>query len=150
MKDHHFGRYEERRWRPIVWTSELEVGVETIDKAHRELIELYNAVREASQLKDRAWTGVLLERLGNATAAHFEEEEMLMSGINYAQAPDHKEEHRKLLDEFAHQVDEWRDRHDSAELLCRFLYAWLHAHVAAMDSNLARLINDRLASGGGE
>ena len=69
MKDHHFGRYEERRWRPIVWTSELEVGVETIDKAHRELIELYNAVREASQLKDRAWTGVLLERLGNATAA---------------------------------------------------------------------------------
>ena len=47
MKDHHFGRYEERRWRPIVWTSELEVGVETIDKAHRELIELYNAVREA-------------------------------------------------------------------------------------------------------
>ncbi|MBK9236807.1 MAG: hypothetical protein IPO19_12610 [Rhodoferax sp.] len=90
MKDHHFGRYEERRWRPIVWTSELEVGVETIDKAHRELIELYNAVREASQLKDRAWTGVLLERLGNATAAHFEEEEMLMSGINYAQAPDHR------------------------------------------------------------
>ena len=150
MKDHHFGRYEERRWRPIVWTPELEVGVDAIDKAHRELIELYNAVREASQLKDRAWTGVLLERLGNATAAHFEEEEMLMSGINYAQASEHKEEHRKLLDEFAHQVDEWRDRHDSAELLCRFLYAWLHTHVAAMDSNLARLINEWSTVGGGD
>lgn len=149
MKDDQFGKFEERRWRPIVWTPSLEVGVEVIDNGHRELIELYNAIREASQLKDRAWTGVLLERLGNATALHFDEEEMLMSGINYAQATHHKEEHRKLLDEFAHQVDEWRDRHNSAELLCRFLYAWLLRHVAALDAKLARAIKDASAANGG-
>ena len=149
MKDDKFGTFEERRWRPIVWTPELEVGVEVIDNGHRELIDLYNAVREASQLKDRAWTGVLLERLGNATALHFDEEEMLMTGINYAQAVDHKEEHRKLLDEFAHQVDEWHDQHDSAELLCRFLYAWLLRHIAALDAKLAQAIKDASAASGG-
>lgn len=149
MKNDGFGAFEERRWRPIVWTPDLEVGVEVIDNGHRDLIELYNSVREASQLKDRAWTGVLLERLGNATAAHFEEEEMLMSGINYAQAADHKDEHRKLLDEFAHQVDEWRERHNSAELLCRFLYAWLLKHIAALDARLARAIKDASAANGG-
>lgn len=124
------------------------VGVEVIDTGHRDLIDLYNSVREASQLKDRAWTGVLLERLGNATALHFKEEELLMSGINYVQAADHKEEHRKLLDEFAHQVDEWRDQHDSAELLCRFLYAWLHRHISAQDAKLARAIKDASAASG--
>ena len=149
MKDDKFGTFEERRWRPIVWTPELEVGVEVIDNGHRELIDLYNAVREASQLKDRAWTGVLLERLGNATALHFDEEEMLMTGINYAQAVDHKEEHHKLLDEFAHQVDEWRDQHDSAELLCRFLYAWLLRHVAVLDAKLAGAIRDAATANGG-
>ncbi|MDP2369621.1 bacteriohemerythrin [Rhodoferax sp.] len=148
MKDDQFGAYEERRWRPIVWTPSLEVGVDVIDNGHRALIELYNSIREASQLKDRAWTGVLLERLGNATAAHFEDEEKLMSGINYAHAADHKDEHRKLLDEFAHQVDEWRDRHNSAELLCRFLYAWLVRHVAALDARLAQAIKEASGANG--
>jgi hemerythrin len=140
MKEDHFSTFEERRWRPIVWSPAIEVGVEAIDDGHRGLIELYNLDREASQLKDRAWTGVLLERLGNATAAHFAVEESLMSGIDYQHAATHQEEHRKLLEEFADQVDDWRDRHNSAELLCRFLYAWLLRHIVAMDIQLGRAL----------
>lgn len=142
MNDDGFGVFEERRWRPIVWTPNIEVGVEVIDSGHRLLIDLYNSIRDASQLKDRAWTGVLLERLGNATAAHFRDEEALMSGVSYPRATVHREEHRKLLEEYAHQVDEWRDRHNSAELLCRFLYGWLLRHIVALDIELGRAIQD--------
>ena len=149
MKDDQFGKFEERRWRPIVWTPNLEVGVEVMDSGHRGLIELYNSIRDASQLKDRAWTALLLERLGNATTAHFHDEETLMLGINYAHAAVHKDEHRMLLEEFAHQVDEWRDRHNSAELLCRFLYGWLLGHIVAMDIQLGEAIKDAAGTDAG-
>lgn len=142
MNDDGFGVFEERRWRPIVWTTDIEVGVEVIDSGHRLLIDLYNSIRDASQLKDRAWTGVLLERLGNATAAHFQDEEALMSGIDYPLMAEHKQEHNKLLEEYAHQVDEWRDHHNSAELLCRFLYGWLLGHIVALDIELGQAIRD--------
>lgn len=149
MNDDGFGVFEERRWRPIVWTPNLEVGVESIDSGHHILIDLYNSIRDASQLKDRAWTGVLLERLGNATASHFHDEETLMASISYPRVAVHKEEHRKLLEEYAHQVDEWRDHHNSAELLCRFLYGWLLRHIVALDIQLGKAIRDAPRTDGG-
>lgn len=135
--------FEERRLgnlEPIVWTAKLALGIEPIDAQHRALIGRYNAILVTSKSADKARLATLLEQLGNETAAHFENEELLMSGADYEHAATHKEEHRKLLEELAHQVDDWRKNHISAELLCRFMYLWLLRHIVALDRPLAEAI----------
>lgn len=132
---------------PIVWTEKHLVGVDIIDAEHRALIEMFNSILAVSKSHNQAELAILLEQLGDATAAHFASEESLMAQFDYAHAAQHRIDHQKLLDEFGHQVDDWRNRHISAELLCRFMYRWLLRHVLASDMALGEAINRHAASG---
>ena len=131
---------------PIVWSEEHLVGVEIIDTEHRALIDLFNSILVVSKSHNRAELAILLEQLGNTTASHFESEEALMARFDYAHAAQHRIDHQKLLDEYGHQVDDWRNKHISAELLCRFMYRWLLRHVLASDMALGEVINRHAAS----
>jgi len=135
--DEELDIFEERRLedrKPIVWNSKFALGIEEIDAGHRAMIAVFNDILVAKDSADRTRLAILFERLGNTTADHFEHEEKLMSRLNYRYAATHVDEHRKLLDEFAHQVDDWRDNHISAGLLCRFMHRWLLNHIASSDS----------------
>lgn len=132
---------------PIVWTEKHLVGVDIIDAEHRALIEMFNSILAVSKSRNQAELAILLERLGDATASHFASEESLMAQFDYAHAAQHRIDHQKLLDEYGHQVEDWRNRHISAELLCRFMYRWLLRHVLASDMALGESINRHAASG---
>ena len=132
---------------PIVWSEKHLVGVEIIDAEHHALIDLFNSILAVSKSHNHADLAILLEQLGNITASHFESEETLMAQFDYAHAAQHRLDHQKLLDEFGHQVDDWRNKHISAELLCRFMYRWLLRHVIASDMALGEAINRHAASG---
>ena len=136
--------FEERRlgaMEPIQWTSALQLGIEAIDANHRALIVTLNTILAARQSTDKAKLAALLEQLGNETAADFQTEEELMAQLSLENVAAHKEEHRQLLEEFANQVDDWRENRISAELLCRFMHHWLIRHIAALDIPLAVAIN---------
>lgn len=132
---------------PIVWSEKHLVGVDIIDTEHHALIDLFNSILAVSQSRNYAELAILLEQLGNITASHFESEEALMAQYDYAHAAQHRIDHQNLLAEFGHQVDDWRNRHISAELLCRFMYRWLLRHVIASDMALGEAINRHAASG---
>lgn len=132
---------------PIVWTEKHLVGVDIIDAEHRALIEMFNSILAVSKSHNQAELAILLEQLGDATASHFASEESLMARFDYAHAAQHRIDHQKLLDEYGHQVEDWRNRHISAELLCRFMYRWLLRHVLASDMALGEAINRHAASG---
>ena len=132
---------------PIVWSENHLVGVEIIDTEHHALIDLFNSILAVSKSDNHAELAILLEQLGNITASHFASEETLMAQFDYAHAAQHRVDHQKLLDEYAHQVDDWRNKHISAELLCRFMHRWLLRHVIASDMALGEAINRHAASG---
>ena len=132
--------FEERRlggMEAIQWTPALELGIASIDANHRAMIDTLNAILATRQTDDKARLAALLEQLGNETAADFQTEEALMLQLSVENLATHKEEHRQLLDEFANQVDDWRQNRISAELLCRFMHHWLIRHIAALDIPLA-------------
>jgi len=134
---------EERRLenlKPILWTSKIALGIEEIDEGHRAMFALFDAILSARKLADKARLAALLEQLGDATAAHFQCEEKLMAKFGYEHAAAHREEHRKVLDEYAHQVDDWRESRISSELLCRFMHRWLLRHIAVSDMPLGEAI----------
>ena len=143
--------FEERRLenlKPIFWTSKLALGIEENDAGLRAIFAIFNAILEARKSTDKKRLAMLLEQLGNETAAHFQYEEKLMSRFGYEHSASHKEEHRKLLDEFSSQVDDWRAGYISADLLCRFMHRWLLRHVAISDTPLSEAIRRQNAEGG--
>ena len=131
--------FEERRQRSMEafqWDSALELGIAAIDANHRAMIATLNAILEARQSSDKTKLATLLEQLGNETAIDFQTEEELMSQHSLGNLNLHKEEHRQLLEEFANQVDDWRENRISATFLGRFMYRWLLRHIAALESSL--------------
>ena len=132
---------------PIVWSEKHLVGVGIIDAEHQALVDLFNLILAVSKSHNHGELAILLEQLGNTTASHFASEETLMAQFDYAHAAQHRIDHQKLLNEYAHQVDDWRNRHISAELLCRFMHRWLMRHVIASDMALGEAITRHAANG---
>lgn len=142
-----FDVYEERRLdnlESILWTSKLTLGIESIDANHHAMIDLLNAIVSCRASGNKTVLASLLQQFANKTASDFQIEEELMLKLNYADAATHKDEHLKLLDEFANQVDDWREDRISAELLSRFMYHWLLRHIAALDVPLGDAIRKQI------
>ena len=117
----------------IRWPADVSTGIEAIDAHYPAMIELLNQIIAARKSSDRAGLATLIERFGNAIESHFREEETMMSEIEFEHGSTHRDEHRRLLDEFSDLVDDWRSDRISAELLCRFIYRWMLNHIAATD-----------------
>ena len=142
--DENFDAFEERRLNnleAIRWPSGVSTGIEAIDNHYPAMIDLLNQIIAARKSSDRESLAVLIERFGNATEAHFREEEAMMSAIDFEHNTTHREEHRRLLEEFSDLVDDWRSDRISAELLCRFIYRWMLNHIAASDVPLGAAIS---------
>lgn len=117
----------------LAWRPALEVGVKEIDSQHQELFALFNSTLEAARADEPGQMAIHLETLGNRTAAHFAFEQEQFAGLDPALREEHIEEHRKLLDEFGEQVDDWRDKKISTREIVRFVSIWLVRHIAALD-----------------
>ena len=142
--DENFDAFEERRLNnleAIRWPSGVSTGIEAIDSHYPAMIDLLNQIIAARKSSDRDNLAILIERFGNATEAHFREEEAMMSAIDFEHNTTHREEHRRLLEEFSDLVDDWRSDRISAELLCRFIYRWMLNHIAASDVPLGAAIS---------
>ncbi len=138
-----FDIFEERRLgnlETIRWTSKIAVGIESIDSDHRAMIALLNQVVAARRSSDHPYLATLLEQFGNETTRHFKNEEALMTRFDLEHAARHMDEHRNLLDEYAQQVDDWRENRISAETLCRFMYRWMLRHISESDIPLGKAI----------
>lgn len=146
--DENFDAFEERRLNnleAIRWPSDVSTGIDVIDRHYPAMIDLLNQIIAARKSSDRERLAILIERFGNATEAHFREEETMMSTLDFEQNSKHREEHRLLLDEFSNLVDDWRSDRISAELLCRFIYRWMLNHIAASDIPLGAALSRQTA-----
>lgn len=144
----NFDAFDERRinnLEAIRWPANVSTGIEAIDQHYPLMIGLLNQIIVARKSSDRALLASLIEQFGNATEAHFREEEAMMSTIDFEHNSTHREEHRLLLDEFSNLVDDWRSDRISAELLCRFIYRWMLNHIAASDIPLGAAISRQTA-----
>jgi hemerythrin-like metal-binding protein len=128
----------------VVWTDNLSVGVESIDKQH---IVLFNAINElhAAMMKGqaRAIVGEFLGTLQAYTRSHFSDEEALMENAKYAGLATHRIEHRKLTK----QVEWFVERHQQGDLtlsldLADFLSNWLKNHIQRVDQLYRPWLNE--------
>ena len=113
----------------------LRLGVQEMDRVHREFIALVNALAEVDQARFPA----LFERLIEHTAAHFEQEEQRMIETRFPALQEHRGDHRRVLGD----LRAIGQRSARAKLAMGRAYvreqlpAWFAVHAATMDSALA-------------
>lgn len=139
IEDTHFDIPE-----PIAWSQKYSVGIQPIDEDHKAIFSLLKDIVESRTSSDQSSLATLLERLGDATSAHFRSEEKVMAEHNFEFAAQHAEQHRKLLDEYAYQIDEYRNNSISAELMCRFVYQWFVRHIELSDIPLSNALHRQI------
>ena len=66
------------------WQSNLDVGVETMNNQHRQILDLMNALHDSSEKQegfDRQLE--ILDQLAKVTISHFAEEEKFMESSEF-------------------------------------------------------------------
>lgn len=127
----------------IVWHDRYKIGVEFIDREHKQLFSTMDKLLRLSEDEEKSeWVcreGV--KYLKNHTLEHFEHEESYMRSINY----DSYEIHKRLHDNFRNDTlpaleQELEDTQYSVESIRHFLgvcIGWVIAHTSTEDLAIA-------------
>jgi len=121
---------------PIMnWDATLDVGVEAMNREHRDILEAMNQIFDAHASGKRGDViNRLVARLGEVTTRHFADEERLMAKMGYPGLGSHRLIHEKLLQDFSTHVAKIKAAGGEAnEEFFGFLGRWLVAHIKGVD-----------------
>lgn len=119
----------------IGWTEELSVGIPSIDRQHRKIVDLINELNTAMESGE---TDSILRQIFRELVAytdhHFRYEEELFERAGYGDAAAHMQEHEALRK----KVIDMKDRVDRGEFVLgvevmSFLRDWLTRHIQGSD-----------------
>jgi hemerythrin-like metal-binding protein len=137
----------------IIWNSELETGVRTIDLQHEELIGMINEL-SAAHLAGHQPTllNEILQRLDNYLHFHFRTEEALMANLpkstplNAQHASEHLQQHQTFIAQIAAIRARAEAENEGVQgELVDYLNAWLYEHILKTDRHLGALLNEQRA-----
>jgi hemerythrin len=129
----------------LLWREDYSVGIRIIDSQHKRLVELLNAIYDASRVgKGRDVLGKSLAELVSYTFIHFGTEEDFMMIHGYPDYGAHKAEHEAL----AQKVIDFQREFESgkaaltAEVML-FLRDWLNDHILQTDRKIGPFLTSR-------
>jgi hemerythrin len=123
----------------FTWNEKFSVGIESIDREHKVLVDLIDQLHEAFVNGNVSTAvGPVLAALVDYTHTHFDREEAMMAEAGYPEMEAHKDVHRELR----RQVEEVYDRFLAGgaggkmgnEVLA-FLHDWLYFHILEQDKD---------------
>lgn len=120
----------------LMWTRQLENGLERMDATHREFVEHYNLVADALKGSDRdAFLGAYDAFVAH-TEAHFAQENRWMEAVDFPAC--HRGEHERVLA----VLRDIRKRVANGDMflarrLVEELPLWFDGHTNGMDAALA-------------
>ncbi len=132
----------------LVWTNQLNIGIEVIDQQHRRIVEYINQLEDArSAVVSRQELGRLIHDLVDYTVSHFGFEESLQEEAGYPFLKAHKRVHEL----FTRRVSDFQDRFDKGEEIVEelngLLVSWLYSHIKGDDGDYAESVKRHLQLG---
>jgi len=119
------------------WSSDLDTGIDVIDKQHRRIVDYLNELNTANESGDFKVTKHVLDELVDYTLTHFAFEEELQEKAGYPFLKAHKRVH----DIFTKRVAEFQKRATNGENvapeLLSMLKIWLVNHIKGDDADYA-------------
>ena len=84
----------------LQWSSKMNIGIDVIDKQHRQIVDYINRLGEAIKASNKSEILQILDDVIDYTQSHFAFEEALMADAGYAAL----EAHQKIHTLFAQRV----------------------------------------------
>ena len=134
----------------MIWKESYKIGVEEVDKQHKELFKRLNSfiktVRNDEDDKEtkREKVAETLEFMGDYVDEHFSDEEKLQKKYDYPDCEKHHEIHEKFKAEIREFAEEFSENEYDEEFVMDFsgrLLTWLINHVADTDQKIGKHIN---------
>lgn len=134
----------------LLWTSDLAIGVDTIDEQHRELLKRLNDLRSAiNQGKGKEEIENTFTFLADYAIEHFSAEERYMTKYGYPGYRSHKAEHESFIKNFLELRKKFTNLEQQRGItsflvieMQRHLYDWLINHIGKVDKALGRYLLD--------
>jgi hemerythrin len=130
-----------------VWDKSLEVGNQTIDGQHKQLIDALNSFLKARE-ENRSFGELRksLDFLNDYTIKHFFDEEQIQKKHEYPDYPNHKKLHescKKVVRELQIQLIMKGPSDELFEDVKTKVGDWLVAHIKTQDSKIGAYLNSK-------
>jgi hemerythrin len=124
------------------WRSEFQIGIEEIDKSHRELFDKINNFIVTTKKGDHSGISEVLAFLAGHAQTFFRTEEQLMRHNEYPFLESHLQEHKRFIENFIALTQESvAGTCDPLYLSFRvqlLLFDWFTGHIAKTDRHMGR------------
>jgi len=128
----------------LPWDSRLDIGVELIDRQHRELFHRLGDLLVALLAnRGRSESEKVLAFLGTYVVEHFSAEERLMAAHGYPEATAHRRQHADFVKAFGVLRVELEKGGPSVALAVRanrVIASWLREHIGTADRALGEFL----------
>lgn len=125
----------------ISWNDSYSVGVEEIDKQHKEFFRLMHRLQIMQEKNTpREFTLRILHELGKYADYHFVSEENLMLMVKYPDLERHRSEHQILLRGAAERIEQFESGCETLDSFLKFLRHWLISHIQGEDIKVGRYL----------
>ncbi|MBF0096093.1 MAG: hemerythrin family protein [Magnetococcales bacterium] len=138
---------------PIIMPEQFRLNHPAIDMQHEVLFALYNELKISQENQEQAFElGDIFLGLNGYVATHLLFEEELMRAFHYPQVADHLEGHRRLTERVTllhnrfKQVKDLQEKQRIAQDVAQFLWDWLVQHIAEIDRQLVKFLNEQPVS----
>lgn len=121
-------------WKPL-----FDLGVDAMDKEHRELVAAMNRIHELDQKQaPKADIDKAIQKLVDLTKRHFADEERHMQSIGFPDLKRHAFIHEDMLKKVGAHYDAFtKGSGRVAKAFFEFLVYWLGAHITGIDRKYA-------------
>jgi hemerythrin len=129
----------------LIWKEEYSVGIESIDKDHKKLLQLINRLQTSSIYQTgEAFDQEALKELIEYTKFHFAREEKMMEENGYPEFAAHKQQHINMTDQVVKKIKDYEaDQEKTIDDLLEYLQKWLINHINGTDKKYSAFLLEK-------
>lgn len=139
----------------IVWTKDLNTGIDVIDEQHKRIVDYINQLKTALHQSDGRLVGSVLNELADYCISHLSFEESLMAEVHYPYLKPHKAMHDMFVKRLEKLQEKYDQGEDVAAQLHDMLSTWLIHHIKKVDmayateaqESLLKIVQNKAADG---
>jgi hemerythrin len=126
----------------LLWTKNLEVGVDLIDQQHKKWFEKADQLFEAGKSgKSKEYIVKMFDFLDEYTKTHFKDEERYMQSINYPELSNQKQMHEGFIKKLKELRSEYEKDGVNLTVILnsnQFILDWLTKHISQADKKVGQ------------
>jgi hemerythrin len=130
----------------LVWTKDLQTGIDVIDGQHKRIVEYINKLHDARNDHDQQAVADIIEATVDYTMSHFSFEEALIEDAGYEYVRPHKKVHELFIRRVSEFQERFKQGEDISEELHDLLARWLFNHIRNDDAAYVKAVKSNIDS----